>query len=124
MDKIKCGSLSENPNAINILEKNLDKVSWLALSENPNAIHILEKNLDKVNRYMLSRNSNAIPILEKNLDQVCWGELYGNPNIFRYDYEAIKNTMYKEGGFAEELMQNRFHPKNIDKWDGWGFTFD
>ena len=27
--------------------KNLDKACWSWLSENPNAIHILEKNLDK-----------------------------------------------------------------------------
>jgi hypothetical protein len=40
--------LSRNPNAISILEKNLDKVNWEILSSNPNAIHILEKNLDKV----------------------------------------------------------------------------
>ena len=33
--------LSENPNAIPILEKNLDKVDWCALSKNPNAIHLL-----------------------------------------------------------------------------------
>jgi hypothetical protein len=21
---------------------------------------------------------------------------------------------------AEDLMKNRFHPKNMDKWSGWG----
>ncbi len=44
-----------------------------------------------------------------------------NPNIFAYDYEAIKNAMYKECGFVEELMANRFHPKNMGMWNGWGF---
>ena len=91
-------------NAIHLLEKNLDKLSWLGwfyLSGNPNAVHIMEKNLDKVD----------------------WDALTINPNIFTYDYEAIKNAMYKEGGIAEELMQNRFHPKNMDKWDGWGIDF-
>jgi hypothetical protein len=72
------------------------------LYENPNAIHILEKNLDKI-----------------KYDTLEW--LFTNPNIFTYDYEAMKNAMYKEGGFVEELMQNRFHPKNMEKWDGWGF---
>ena len=37
----KC--LSGNPNAIQILEDNLDKVDWEMLSENPNAVHILKK---------------------------------------------------------------------------------
>jgi len=40
--------LSANPNAIHILEKNMDKINWQQLSANPNAIHILEKNMDKV----------------------------------------------------------------------------
>jgi hypothetical protein len=40
--------LSSNPNAIHMIENNLDKVDWETLSMNPNAIHILENNLDKV----------------------------------------------------------------------------
>ena len=114
-------ALSGNPNAIHILEKNLDKVSWYALSRNPNAIHILEKNLDKVDWIGLSRNPNAIHILEKNLDKVNWYVLSKNPNIFEYDYKEIKNALYNENRFVEELMMNRFHPSNMDKWYGWGF---
>ena len=77
----------------------IDKVKWDRLSENPNAIHILEKNLDKVNWYRLSLNLN----------------------IFEYDYKKIKNTLYNDNGFVEELMMNRFHPSNMDKWYDWGF---
>ena len=117
-EKINWFYLSRNPNAIPILEKNLDKIDWICLSANPNAIPILEKNLDKVNWIGLSRNPNAIHILEKNLDKIDWSYLFQNPNIFTYDYKAIKNDMYKEGGIADELMKNRFHPKNMDKWDG------
>jgi hypothetical protein len=81
--------------------------------------------VDNIRWYWLSENTNAIHILEKNLDKVDWDALITiNPNIFTYDYEAIKNAIYKEGGIAEELMQNRFHPKNMDKWDGWGFRED
>jgi hypothetical protein len=47
-DKINWVGLSENPNAIHLLEQNLDKINWVALSENPNAIHLLEQNLDKI----------------------------------------------------------------------------
>ena len=46
LKKINYGYLSENPNTIYILEKNLDKVDWCVLSANPNAINILEKHLD------------------------------------------------------------------------------
>ena len=38
-NNIKWDYLSLNPNAIWIIEQNLDKVDWYFLSENPNAIH-------------------------------------------------------------------------------------
>ena len=34
------GGLSINPNAVDILERNLDKVDWDVLFTNPNAIHL------------------------------------------------------------------------------------
>jgi hypothetical protein len=30
-----------NPNAIHLLEQNVDKINWWGLCENPNAIHLL-----------------------------------------------------------------------------------
>jgi hypothetical protein len=42
-----------------------------------------------------------------------WVALSSNPSIFEYDYKAMKRP------FTEELMQNRFHPRNIDKFEGW-----
>ena len=30
------------------IEKNIDKINWYELSTNPNAICILEKNIDKI----------------------------------------------------------------------------
>ena len=99
----------------------IDRVNWYRLSSNPNAIHILEKNLDKVDWSELSLNPNAIHMLEKNVDKVNWYWLSKNPNIFEYDYKKIKNTLYNDNGFVEELMMNRFHPSNMDKWYGWGF---
>ncbi len=41
--KIDWSALSGNPNAIPILQNNLDKVNWKTLSKNPNAIHLLFK---------------------------------------------------------------------------------
>jgi hypothetical protein len=64
----------------------IGKVNWQGLSRNPNAIQLLEKNLDKVIRWALSGNPNAIQLLEKNLDKVDWWALSFNPNIFTYDY--------------------------------------
>ncbi len=36
IDKLNWNSLSENPNAIELLKKNQDKINWVYLSENPN----------------------------------------------------------------------------------------
>ena len=43
-----------------------------SLSENINAISVLEKNIDKIDRSRLSCNSNAIFILEQNQDKMYW----------------------------------------------------
>jgi hypothetical protein len=64
-NRIDWDYLSYNPNAIPILEKNLDKVVWYYLLRNPNAIHLLEKNLDKVDWYILSGNPNAIHLFAR-----------------------------------------------------------
>ena len=44
--------------------------------------------------------------------------IYRNPSIFTYDYNALKNRM--KNTIAEDLMKNRFHPKHMSKWYGWG----
>jgi len=62
--------LSSNPNAIALLEQNLDKINWYELSQNPNAMGILEKNLDKINWIYLSGNPNAMELLEANHDKI------------------------------------------------------
>jgi len=39
MDKINWKLLSSNPNAIDLLEKNIDKINWLLFSLNPSIFH-------------------------------------------------------------------------------------
>jgi hypothetical protein len=51
---------------------NPDKINWYMLSQNPNAIHMLEKNQDRIDWGMLSQNPNAIHMLEKNQDRIVW----------------------------------------------------
>ena len=70
-----------------------------------------------------NKNPNAIHLLEKNLDKVDWLMLSTNPNIFTYDYAAMKDRMFR-GGIKEDLMKNRFHPRNIHKLNAWGFGID
>ena len=41
VNKLNYDSLSENPNGIDLLEKNQNKINWRSLSKNSNAIHLL-----------------------------------------------------------------------------------
>ena len=54
-------------------------------------------------------------LLEANQDKIDWYTLSCNPSIFVYDYESMKRP------FAEELMANRFHPNNIERFESWGY---
>ncbi len=121
INKINWCGLSLNPNAIELLKKNKDKINWNCLSRNINAIELLKENQNKINWFNLSKNPNAISLLKKNQDKIYWVEFSKNPNIFTYDYERIKETM-KNSGIVEELMSVIFHPKNMNKWNNWGFS--
>ena len=79
-DKINWSILSSNPEAIHILEDNLGKIDWRELSSNPAAIRLLEKNQDKIVWYRLSANPAAVDLLEKNQDKIVWRELTKNTN--------------------------------------------
>jgi hypothetical protein len=102
--------LSGNPNAIKLLEKNLNKIDWSILSSNPNAIKLLKKNPTKIDWLMLSGNPNAIELLEKNLNKINWDIISGNPSIFTYDYELIKENFKSLG---EEIEMKALHPKRL-----------
>jgi hypothetical protein len=115
------------------LEKNIDKLNgecWINLSSNVNAISLLQKCPEKINErclYDLSSNPNGILLLEKykkKMDDNCWNRLSRNPGIFTYDYDAMCERCLT---FKEQLIQNRFHPRNIGKFRDWridGFDSD
>ena len=95
LEKIKCWGLSGNPAAIHLLEQNQDKIAWNYLSTNPTAIHLLEQNPDKI----------------------IWDNLSINSAIFTYDYKKIAEHRWP---INKEIIQNRFHPKNMKYFSGWG----
>ena len=96
----------------------MEKIDWRWFCLNPNAIHLLEQNPDKIHWYFLSENPNAIHLLEKNQDKINWDRLSCNPSIFAYNYSELKRRMKET--IAEDLMKDRFHPKHMNKWLGWG----
>ena len=111
--------LSHNPAAIHLLEKNLDKINWEWLSSNPGAIHLLEQNQDKIKWCYLLENPNTIHLFEQNQDKIDWNWLSGNPAIYTYNYENIEKDFIL---LRKAIIENRFHPNNIDKFNGWGFN--
>ena len=112
--------MNPSARAIALLEKNQDKIDWSLLSANPaeRALALLENNQDKINWVNLSANPAALALLENNQDKIIWSQLSRNPSIFEYDYKGMKDAMYK--GIKEDLVKNRFHPKNIPKFRDWG----
>ena len=97
----------------------IEKLQWQGLSQNPNAIHLLEKNLDKIDWHSLSRNPGAIYLLEKNIDKIYWPYLSSNPSIFIYDYPRMLKHFYES--YGKDLIETLHHPKNFSKFekDGW-----
>lgn len=78
----------------------------------------IEQNKIQKNYYKI----NFIGEDNENFDCVDFIKKHNN---FELDYDSIKKRMdfIPEGyeiSFREELMRNRFHPKNIDKWINWG----
>lgn len=86
---INWSRLSRNPDAIELLEQNLDKIDWRELSKNTAAMHLLEKNPDKIDWTNLSSNPAAINFLRKNEQKIMWESFSGNLGIFSYG--LIKN---------------------------------
>jgi len=61
---------------------------------------------------------------KKNKDKIRWDVLNLNPRIFKYNYKQMKQNCML---FKEDLMKNRFHPRNIPKFKDWkvnGFNSD
>ena len=94
----------------------VNKLSYELLSKNPNAIDLLEQNLDKINwRYLsMNKNPNVIHLLEQNQDKISWTWLSTNPNIFEIDYEAMKQRLF-DTGLAEKLVKKVFNPQRLFK---------
>ncbi len=72
--------MSENPNAVSLLEQNPEKICWIYLSHNENAVHMLEKNPEKIDWYSIMMNPNALDFIEKNIKKAQWFYLGYNPN--------------------------------------------
>jgi hypothetical protein len=102
--EIVYGVLCENPNAIHLLNNN---INWFSLSRNPNAIHILECNQDKIEWEYLSLNKNAIHLLKNNKDKIDWEMLSLNENAIELLEEKIYYEQYIiRSNYSSEYLVN------------------
>ena len=76
-------------------------------------------DINKLDWHWLLSNPNAIHLLEQNQDKIEWNCLSRNPSIFVYNYEKIAKDFIP---LRKAIIENRFHPNNIDKFNGWGFN--
>jgi len=133
--------LSANPNAIWLLENNLEKINWRGLSMNDKAMHLLEDNIkmidydfllkntnskaikiidnNKNNKFnyleWLSYNKNAINFLEENPDKICWDCLSANPNaihLLEANQEKIDWDFLSLNPNAIHLLEANFEKIN------------
>ena len=82
---------------------------------NPNAIRLIEQNPHKhgINWIWLSRQPYTMELFKNNIDKIDWYYFTENPEIFVYDYEAMREANRE---FKEELMQRAWHPSRVARW--------
>ena len=96
-DKINWISLSSNPNAIDLLKKNIDKIHWFRLSRNPNpnAIELLRERIE----YENSLTKEELDYLNYS-EQINWSNLAANPNAI----DLLKERIEYEKALADEEL--------------------
>lgn len=133
-EKISWYDLTQNPSAIDFLRKNINQIGWDydKLHKNPNAADLLIEHPTILNKSIIP-TTKAIHILDNSYNQTITNDAYNNnhfyrtrqiwrmPSIFEFDYKAFTRAIYYESGLFEEFHKNRLHPKNIEKFAGWGF---
>jgi hypothetical protein len=77
LDDHSLEKLSKNPFAVDMLERHIDKILWNDFVHNPNAIHLIEKNIDicfkSLNtdgRINLLRHPNFVHIIDTHTDKI------------------------------------------------------
>jgi hypothetical protein len=149
-NKIDWGWLAENPNAIHLIRKKWEQTTdhtillmiYSRVCKNPNLRQLLKEmpgiNID-IELFMLENarecdfwglftNPNAIHLIceimqrEKinrgGMESEAMIPISSNPSIFTYDYDKMRARCLI---FKEDIIKNRFHPKNIHKFTSWGY---
>jgi hypothetical protein len=129
-----CLCQNRSPEAIALLQENVDKINWRRLADNPSAIPILEKHLDMLflddvsfHYLCINTNPDVIPLIEKILEQapekIDWEYLARNPNAMPIIKKNLDKIFGNDRVFHNFLRDNT-HPEairiieqNLDKFD-------
>ena len=129
LEKINWSWLSQNPNAIDLLQEKMnnenkleqevlnklpykDKISWEYLSQNPNAIELLEEKINRENRMSKEYLDNLEPI-----NKIDWGLLSKNPNaieLLKANPDKIKWDRLSENPSDKAIELLKANPTKID----------
>lgn len=112
--------LSNNENAINILERNIENINWEILSGNKNAEKLLRKYPDKIYWNIASLNPSLINLLKENQDKIVLKHFLRNPAIFEAKYEFAKMRDY----FELTPLGHGFLPLylNSENFENWAYS--
>jgi len=118
LSKVSWNMLTQNNEALDLLEKNkeLINIDTLVMNQSPRAIKIIEEFIEKGvlfkdndNIDYLSENPCAIEFLEKNKNLISWIRISKNPEIFEINKQYLKKRM---DIIREDLCKVVFHPRN------------
>jgi hypothetical protein len=101
LDKIKIDHLSHNPNpqAIQLMMKHvywvneLHTLNWYNLSRQPDAIPLLERNLDRVRWDQSHASPKMLPFLRKHPEHIEWYILSCFPHSMKFVEESVKKNL-------------------------------
>lgn len=121
-DQLDTEALSQNASAVHIFDQFPELIVWDELSSNPNAIDLLLRNMEKINWDLFSLNTNkhAVDILEKNLDKAEWYNLARNPKAIRIIEKYIDVLKNEKFDYIWRALSSNpeaisILEKNIDK---------
>lgn len=121
-DQLDTDALSQNTSAVHIFDQFPELIVWDELSSNPNAIDLLLRNMEKINweQFSLNTNKHAVDILEKNLDKVEWYNLALNPKAIHIIEKYLEVLKHENFDFIWRPLSSNpeaicILEKNIDK---------
>ena len=127
LENVIWSQLSDNKNAVRLLEENKDKIDWSTIIYNEEAIDLIEENLDKIlvdeelELYDVCDNKNTVRIMEANIEKLTeseWKSLSSNPkaiNLLKKNMDKINWESMSRNPAGYELIKEKLNLEIINK---------